>query len=168
MATLDQERHELGLVVVVLGGANQKFLGALPLHDGELRLGAVHGFTPRLRFHSFSVDPWANDEAAALEKLLPHTDALVLTDAIRDGTHYSSAALERLVRSARHAHTVIPVAIFGGPALTQEWATLSASQPVFAGEPEAGNAAGALKALLKVLLKTISPDGTTSPPPNIH
>lgn len=169
MSTLDHERRELCLTLVVLGGASESFLQALPLQGSEMRLAEVHGFTPCLRFHAFSRDPWASPaEAGKLEKLLPQTDALVLTDALSEGTHYSSAALERLVRTARPAHGTVPVAIFGGPALAQEWSSLSNSRPVFVGEPEPKSVAPAVKALLKVLLKTLSPTGTTSPPPSVR
>ena len=168
MPTLDHERHELRLVIVVLGGDSQRFIDALSLKDGELLLGEVHGFAPRLSFHRFSVDPWQSpEEAKSLEQLLPVLDGLILTDALTEGRHYSSAALERLVRSARPAHAV-PVAVLGGPALIQEWVSLAAAEPVFVGEPDTANVTLAVKALLRVLLKTVSPTGKTAPPPSIR
>jgi|SoiMethySBSTD1v2_1073268.scaffolds.fasta_scaffold07146_5 hypothetical protein len=169
MSTLDHEHHDLLLSVLVVGGASAAFLSGLPLRDGELRLGKVQEWTPRLRFEGFSVDPWSGDgsEGARLESLLPQVDALVLTDALAEGTHYSSAAVERLSRALGPVKLRVPAAIFGGPALAQEWTTLSGAQPVFVGEPTPENVMPAVKGVLKVLLKTLSPTGKTIPPPDV-
>ena len=168
MSTLDHEHHDLWLTVLVVGGASNAFLAGLPLKEGELRLGEVQGWTPRLRFEGFSVDPWAGDgaEGAKLETLLPQMDALVLTDALAEGTHYSSAAVERLSRLLGPVKRV-PTAIFGGPALAQEWSSLCGAEPVFVGDPTPENVMPAMKGVVKVLLKTLSPTGKTLPPPDI-
>jgi hypothetical protein len=92
-------------------------------------------------------------------------DALVLTDALAEGTHYSSAVVERLSRML--AVKRVPTAIFGGPALAQEWATLSGAEPVFVGDPTPDNVMPAMKGVVKVLLKALSPTGKTLPPPDI-
>jgi hypothetical protein len=167
MSTLDHEHHDLWLTVLVVGGASNAFLAGLPLKEGELKLGEVQGWTPRLRFEGFSVDPWAGDgaEGAKLEALLPQMDALVLTDAFAEGTHYSSAAVERLSRLLGPVKRV-PTAIFGGPALAQEWSSLC-GEPVFVGDPTPDNVMPAMKGVVKVLLKTLSPTGKTLPPPDI-
>jgi hypothetical protein len=168
MSTLDQDHHELHLTVLVVGGASEVFLAGIPLKEGELRLAEVQGWTPRIRFHGFPVDPWSGDgsEGARLEQLIAAADALVLTDALAEGTHYSSAAVERMSRLLG-LKAGLGTAIFGGPALAQEWSTLSGTQPVFVGEPEPDNVIPAVKAIVKVLLKTLSPTGKTIPPPDV-
>ena len=168
MSTFDHDTHDLLLTIVVLGGASTQFLGGLALTDGELRLGEVQGWHPRIQFHAFGVDPWANaQEAARLEQIAPAIDGLVLTDALSEGTHFSSAAIERLSRLLGPVKLGIPVAIFGGPALAQEWSTLTGIPPVHVADPVPEQVMPTFKALVKVLLK-VQPTGKTIPPPSVH
>ncbi len=164
MPTVDGQHHEIRIEVVVLGGANEVFLAPLGLENGELQLREVQTYRPRFVFVSFPVDPWSDDsKGAALEKLIPYLDALVLTDGLGQGMHYSSAALERLSRVLRPGKIAVPTAIFGSGALTQEWATLSGVPPLHIAEPHAENALPTVKALAKVLL---SSHMRSQPPPN--
>jgi hypothetical protein len=86
-----------------------------------------------------------------------------LTDALSEGTHYSSTAVERLSRLLTPVKISVPAAIFGGPALAQEWETLSGFAPVVTANPESDNALPTVKALAKVLLR--SQMKSTPPPP---
>jgi len=168
MSTFNHDTKDLVLTVVVLGGASKQFLSGIALTDGELRLGEVQGWHPRIHFHTFGVDPWANSaEGARLEQIAPTIDGLVLTDALTEGTHFSSAAIERLSRLLGPVKLGIPVAIFGGPALVQEWSTLTAIEPVHIAEPTSEHVMPTVKALVKVLLK-VQPTGKTIPPPSVH
>jgi hypothetical protein len=168
MSTFDHDSHDLLLTVVVLGGFSKQFLSGLALSDGELRLGEVQGWHPRIHFHTFGVDPWADSsEAARLERVAPSIDGLVLTDALIEGTHFSSAAIERLSRLLGPVKLGIPVTIFGGPALAQEWSTLTGIDPVYVAGPVSENVMPTVKALVKVLLK-VQPTGKTIPPPSAH
>jgi hypothetical protein len=163
MPTIDAEHHSLELKVIVLGGASRAFLEALSLEDGVLRLGQLQGWSPSLHFYSFSVDPWsAREEAETLEALLPHADGLVLTDALGDGQHYSSQALERLVRALGPGRHQLPTAIFGFAALSAEWGSLAGEPPVFAAEAQPENVMAVVKALAAALLRAKM---RSSPPP---
>jgi hypothetical protein len=166
MPTVDHEHHDLELRIVVMGGMSREFCSALGLGEhGELVLNEIQGWKPRLVFHAFPLDPWAGDGAAGaeLERMVAYADGLVLTDALAHGTHYSSSAVERLGRTLGPTKRGLPAAIFGGPALAQEWETLSGVKPVIVTEPEGGRAQEALKALARVLLR--SQMKSTPPPP---
>jgi hypothetical protein len=165
MPTVDREHHDLRIEILVIGGAAELFTQGLELDKGELRLGEVHGWKPRMVFETFPVDPWAGDGAAGvrLEKLLPYADALVLTDALKEGTHYSSTAIERLSRALGPVKISVPTAVFGGPMLAQEWVTLIGHKPVIVLDPEAENALSIVKAIAKVLLRAQMK--STPPPP---
>jgi hypothetical protein len=165
MSTFDPQQHDLRLNVLVMGGASDLFLRGVPMAEGELKLGEVQGWHPRIQFHGFGVDPWTGDgaERARLEQLVPMTDGLVLTDALVEGTHYSSSAVERLSRLLRPMKIGLPTAIFGGPALALEWSTLSGVAPVHVTDPVLDNVMPTVKALLKLLLKKQT--GKSIPPP---
>jgi hypothetical protein len=60
----------------------------------------------------------------------------------------------------------VPTAIFGGPALAQEWKSLSGIAPVFVGDPTPDHAMPAVRALAKVLLR--SGMRSTPPPPPVE
>jgi hypothetical protein len=165
MPTVDHEHHDLVLRIIVIGGSSELFANSLPLVDGELSLGEFQGWHPKLIFSVFPLDPWAGDGASAteLERLVPYVDAVVLTDALAEGTHYSSSAVEHLSRTLAPVKIGIPSAIFGGPALTQEWETLSGRRPIIVTEPTEENAMAVVKALAKILLR--SKMKSTPPPP---
>lgn len=165
MPTVDHERRDLVVRVAVIGGASEVFTASLPLQDSELALGEVQGWHTRFLFTSFPLDPWAGDgvSGAELERLLPYVDGLVLTDALVEGTHYSSSAMEHLSRALGPVKIGIPTVIFGGPALTQEWETLSGRKAVGVVEPTGENATGAVKTLARVILR--SHMKSTPPPP---
>jgi hypothetical protein len=165
MPTLDSAHHELEFRIMVVGAESDAFAQALPLKDGHLYLGELQGWRPHLSFTCFATDPWAGDgsQGAKLERLLPHTDALVLTDALREGHHYSSTAMERLSRVLRPAMTGLPAAIYGGHALEQEWTTLSGRAPIRVAEPVKENAMVLVKAICSVLLR--SKMRSVPPPP---
>lgn len=165
MPTVDHDTHDLRMEIIVVGGASELFVSALALTDGELRLHETQGWKPRFVFEAFPVDPWSGggERGAALQKLVPYLDALVLTDALLEGTHYSSTAVERLSRALKPVKIGIPTAIFGGPALAEEWTTLSGFAPIWVGDPTADNAMTAVKGLAKVLLRAQMK--STPPPP---
>ncbi len=168
MPTVDADRHEVRFRIAVIGAASAPFLEPLNLRDGELELREVQGHTPRFEFSAFPHDPWAGDASSgrALEELVPYLDALVLTDAFDAGTHYSSSALERLRGLLNPAKLHLPAAIFGGPALVQEWESLSETKAVYSAEPNAEHALPAVKALARVLLS--SRMRSTPPPPGVQ
>jgi hypothetical protein len=165
MADLDQEQHQVVFRVAVIGNVGQRFLDALPLKNGELELGAVAGYHPRFIFQSFPDDPWAGDgsEGAALEALVPNLDALVLTDDFATGTQYSGSGVERLSKVLAPIKLRIPAAIFGGPALAEEWQSLSGAAVLHVSDPASGDATAIVKALAKALLR--SNIRSTPPPP---
>ncbi len=167
MPTIDEETRELLFQVVVMGGASPLFVDALELEDGELRTGPVQGWQPRFHFEAFPLDPWAADGASgkSLERLVPYVDALVLTDALASGTHYSAAAVERLGRTLGPGKLHVPSVVFGGRALAEEWQTLSGAAPVLVVESKPDQAYAAFKALAKVLLR--SRMRSTPPPPPV-
>lgn len=156
MPTVDGEHHEILFQVAVLGGTSENFVGFLDLRNRVLELGEVQGYRPRFAFATFPADPWGGQgtPGADLEKLVPYLDAVVLTDAFSEGTHYSSTALERLIRVLAPGKVRLPAAIFGGPALTEEWRSLSGADPVFSTQPSADQALPLVKALAKALLKS--------------
>ena len=165
MPTVDHERHDVVHRVAVVGGASDLFVQGLELNGDELVLGDIQGWRPRFVFTVFPLDPWAADGAAGaeLERLAPYLDALVLTDGLSEGTHYSSSAVEQLSRVLMPVKIGLPAAIFGGPALAQEWQTLSGRDPVVTAEPSRENALSVVKVLAKVLLR--SRMKSTPPPP---
>ena len=165
MPTLDSEHRELELRIVVLGGASEMLLDALALQEDRLVLGALQGWRPSIRFRAFPVDPWAGDGTAGreLEGFVPYIDALILTDALGEGQHYSSTALEQLRRVLGPGKVGVPTAVFGHGALEQEWATLAGLVPVAAMEPRAENALPLVKSLVGALLR--SKMRSVPPPP---
>jgi hypothetical protein len=165
--TVDAEHHDLTFRIVVVGAESDAFTGALPLQGGELPAGEVQGWRPHFTFDTFPLDPWAADAEPghALEKLVPYIDALVLTDAFVKGTHYSSEAVERLSRTLSPGKLRVPAAVYGGPALAQEWETLSGQPPLAVVDPEPANAMAIIKALAKALLR--SKMKSTPPPPPV-
>src|SRR6185295_15117333 len=126
---------------------------------------AVAGYSSRLLFQLFADDPWAGDgkDGAALEALVPALDALVLTDDFSAGSHYSSSAVERLSKVLAPLKLHIPAAVFGGPALAEEWGSLSGGHVIALVDPKSDDAMPILKALAKALLR--SNIRSTPPPP---
>ena len=167
MTETDRGPRDLCLRVVVMGGASAVFVGALAQGADPLRLGTVHDFELSMRFETFGVDPWAGEGAAgaALERAAHRLDALVLTDALAAGTHYSSSAVERLCRALQPARVVVPTVIYGGPALAMEWQTLTGVTPVLICEPQPDNAMPAVKALAKAALRALR---KSEPPPSVR
>jgi len=167
MATLDSEQQKLVFHVAVVGGVSQRFVQLLNLVGGELELGEVKGYRPRLAFRVFSDDPWAGDgkDGTALEEFIPSVDALVLTDAFEEGKHYSSSAMERLAKALAPVKLRIPSGIFGGPALTQEWQSLTGAPAVHVSDPRGDDALSVVKALARALFR--SGVRSTPPPPNV-
>jgi hypothetical protein len=165
MPTINPDQHDLVFRVIVMGGASEAFVQGVPLENGELHAGEVQGWRPRFSFEAFPLNPWSGDAqaAAALEKSIAYADALVLTDALAEGTHYSSSAVERLGRLLAPTRLRIPAVIFGGPALALEWESLSGVKPVAVVDPNPDHAMAAVKALAKVLLR--SRMKSTPPPP---
>ena len=165
MADLDPEQHQVVFRVAVIGSVGQRFLELLPLKDGELELGAVAGYHPRFIFQQFPDDPWAGDgsQAAPLEALVPTLDAVVLTDDFSAGTHYSGSGVERLAKTLAPLKLRVPSAIFGGPALAEEWQSLSGAPVLHVSDPASGDATSIVKALAKALLR--SNIRSTPPPP---
>jgi hypothetical protein len=158
MPTLDGESRRLELCVAVVGGRSDAFLSALPLSDNVFNVGEVHGLATTLVLESFPiVDPWAGEgsEGSRLAALKPRLDALVLTDSLDAGSHYSSAALERLCALLSPGKVGIPAAIFGGPALAMEWQSLTGVEPVFADAPSDDNALRAIRTLAKTTLRSL-------------
>lgn len=166
MPTVDHERNDLVLRIMVVGGASDLFTESLGLQQGEMPLAEIQGWRPRLQFTTFPLDPWSDNAVASeLERLIPYVDGLVLTDALAEGTHYSSSAVEHLSRVLSPLKIGIPTGIFGGPALTQEWETLSGHPPVAVVEPVPEQALTVVKGLAKVLLR--SHMKSTPPPPAV-
>lgn len=153
MPTIDAEHHEIELRFLVLGGASDELLESLPLEDGCMVLGQLQGWRPRLVFRAFSVDPWAHGEAELLEAFVPYTDGLILTDALGEGQHFSSVALERLSRVLGPARLGLPTAIYGMHALEEEWTSLAGTKPVVVMEPRMENGLGVVKVLAGSLLR---------------
>jgi hypothetical protein len=167
MATELDESRQLRLRVVVMGGASEQFISALSLKDGEMPLGQVHGFDATVVFESYPVDPWSGDGSAgaALEKAAHRLDALVLTDALTEGTHYSSSAVERLCRALQPARVGAPAVIYGGPALAMEWQTLTGVAPLLVCDPTPENAVQAARAVAKGALRALR---RSEPPPSVR
>jgi len=165
--TSDAPSRDLRLMVVIMGGASDSFVRALHLTGDTMPLGVVHGFDLSMTFEAYSVDPWSGDAKAgvALEQAAHKLDALVLTDALTPGTHYSSSAVERLCRALQPARVVLPTVIYGGPALAMEWQTLSGVAPVMVCDPTPEHALPAVKALAKAALRALR---RSEPPPSVR
>jgi hypothetical protein len=165
MAAVDPEQHQVVYRVAVIGGVGQRFVERLSLSNGELELPEVLGYRPRLAFSLFPDDPWSGDgsEGSALEALVPALDALVLTDDFSSGAHYSSAAVERLSKVLAPIKLRIPAAVYGGPALAEEWSSLSGASVVQVTDPGSDDSMSIIKALVKPLLR--SNFRSTPPPP---
>lgn len=156
MPTVDSDHQRIELRILVFGGASDCFLGSLGLEAGSLALGILQGWRPTLSFCSFGVDPWAESEerGRALETQLPYTDALVLTDGLAGGEHYSSKATERLWRCLGPAQRGIPTAVFGHRALAEEWQSLSGVAPIAIHDPIPAQAQPIVRAVATVLLRS--------------
>lgn len=167
MATLDSEQQKLVFHVAVIGGVSQRFVELLNLTGGELELAEVKGIRPRLAFRVFSDDPWSGDgkEGVALEELVPSLDAIVLTDAFEEGKHYSSSAVERLAKALSPMKLRIPSGVFGGPALAEEWQSLSGVPPMHVADPRGQDALSVVKGLTRALFR--SGIRSTPPPPPV-
>ena len=168
MAAVDPEQHELVFHVAVIGSVGERLGALLKLNDGQLELGQLQGYKSRFVFRMFPDDPWAADGAAgqALEQLVPSLDALVLTDDFSTGNHYSSSGVERLAKVLSPLKLRLPSAVFGGPALAQEWQSLSGVPVLVQTEPRSDDAMPIVKSLAKVLLR--SSLRSTPPPPSAH
>jgi hypothetical protein len=168
MADVDSQQQALVFQVAVIGSVGQRFLELLNAQNGELELGAVAGYHPRFVFTVFPDDPWAGEAEAgtALEQLAPQLDALVLTDDFTTGCHYVGSAIEKLSKVLSPVKVHVPTGIFGGPALEQEWASLSGTPVVAQIDPKSEDAKSVLKGLTKALLR--SRLGSTPPPPSIR
>ena len=165
MVKLDEEARALKLTVLVMGGASEAFLEALSLEAGEMHLGACQGYATTIAFEAYPVDPWSGDGAAGarLGQSIPAADALVLTDALTQGTHYSSSAVERLERILG-PRKGIPTGIYGGPALAMEWETLTGKPPACVMDPTADNARPVVKAVAAAALRTLRKSEPPPPP----
>jgi len=168
MPTIDTDHQDLVFRTLVMGAGSQAFVESLPhLENGSLSPGEVQGWRPRFTFETFPVNPWADDGhfGHALERMVPYTDALVLTDALHQGMHYSSSAVERLSRTLGPIAMRLPAVIFGSASLAQEWETLSGKKAVAIVEPTPAQAMTVIKALAKALLR--SKMRSTPPPPPV-
>jgi hypothetical protein len=168
MAAVDAEQHQVAFHVALIGSVGKRFLELLKASDGELELAAVAGYRPRFVFKSFADDPWAGDgtDGATLEQLVPALDAVVLTDDFAAGAHYSSSAVERLAKVLSPIKLRIPSAVFGGPALAEEWSSLSGASVLAQVDPSSDDAMSVLKAVAKALLRANF--RSTPPPPSAH
>lgn len=166
MPTVDGEHREILFQVAVIGGVSERFTGQLDLRNSELHLGEVQGYRPRFAFATFPADPWEGDGSKGhdLERLVPYLDAVVLNDALNEGAHYSSTALERLSRALSPGKLNVPTSVFGGPALAQEWQSLSGVVPVLVVEPGPDQALLCVRALAKAVLR--SKMKSQPPPPS--
>ena len=166
MAAVDPEQHEVVFRIAVIGGVGERFVDSLKLSNSELELGVVAGYRPRFVFTLFAVDPWAGDaaEGRALEELASSLDGLVLTDDFAAGSHFSSSAVERLSKVLSPLKLHIPSAVFGGPALAEEWQSLSGAPLVAHVDPAAEHAQTVVKALVKALLRS---NIRSTPPPAV-
>jgi hypothetical protein len=167
MAAVDSELHRVLYRVAVIGGVGERFIQRLSLNAGELELPEVLGYRPRITFRVFPDDPWAGDgaEGSALEQLVPELDALVLTDDFSAGAHYSSGAVERLAKTLAPMKLHIPTVIYGGPALAEEWSSLSGTPVLQVTDPSSDDAMSVVKPLVKALLR--SNFRSTPPPPGV-
>lgn len=165
MADVDPAQHEVVFRVAVIGGVGKRLLQLLKAHDGELSLGSVAGYKPRLLFQVFADDPWSSgsNDGARLEELVPQLDAIVFTDDFAEGFHYSSTAVERVSKTLAPLKLRIPSAVFGGPALAEDWSSLSGAPVLAQVDPKSEDAPAILKALVKALLR--SNIRSTPPPP---
>lgn len=102
-------------------------------------------------------------DGTRFEALVPHVDAIVFTDDFADGFHYSSTAVERISKTLAPLKLRIPSAIFGGPALAEDWSSLSGAPVLAQVDPKSEDATSILKALVKALLR--SNIRSTPPPP---
>lgn len=168
MASVDSEQHEVVFQVAVIGSVGERLTALLKLNNGELELGQLQGYKSRFVFQMFPDDPWQAEGGAGqqLEQLVPMLDALVLTDDFTIGTHYSSSAVERLAKVLSPIKLRLPSAVFGGPALAEEWQSLSGAPVLAQADPRGDDAVLIVKALARALLR--SNFRSTPPPPNAH
>ena len=166
MPTIDTDHHDLVFRTLVMGAASQLFVESLPIENGALSPGEVQGWRPRFTFETFPVDPWADEtHGATIERLVPYVDALVLTDALDQGMHYSSTAVERLNRTLGPVALRLPAVIFGSAALAQEWESLSGKKAVAIVESTSSQAMTVIRALAKALLRSKMRSIPPPPPP---
>ncbi len=168
MAAVDPEQHEVVFNVAVIGSVGRRLLERLNASDGVVELPPVAGYRSRFVFRVFADDPWAADAAdgAALEQLVPALDALVLTDDFASGSHYSSGAIEKLSQVLAPIKLRIPSVVFGGPALAEDWGSISGAPVLAQVTPSSEDALSVLKALTKALLR--SNLRSTPPPPSVR
>lgn len=168
MAAVDPEQHEVLFNVAVIGNVGHRLLERLKAADGVVELPPVAGYTSRFVFRVFADDPWSGDasDGAALEQAVPSLDALVLTDDFSVGAHYSSAAIEKLSKVLAPIKLRIPSAVFGGPALAEDWGSISGAPVLVQVTPSSDDATSVLKALAKALLR--SSMRSTPPPPSVQ
>lgn len=168
MAAVDPEQHEVVFNVAVIGSVGHRLLERLKADGGIVELPPVAGYRSRFAFRVFADDPWAGDasDGAALEQWVPSLDALVLTDDFAAGSHYSSAAIEKLSKVLAPIKLRIPSAVFGGPALAEDWGSISGAPVLTQVAPSTDDATSVLKALAKALLR--SNLRSTPPPPSVH
>jgi hypothetical protein len=168
MAAVDPEQHEVVFHVAVIGSTGQRLNELLKLESGALTLAQLQGYKSRFVFQMFPDDPWADANAGQeLEQLVPSLDALVLTDDFSEGRHYSSSAVERLAKVLSPIKLRVPSAVFGGPALAEEWQSLSGAPVLAQADPREGDAVPIVKALAKALLRS-NFRSTPPPPPAAH
>jgi hypothetical protein len=168
MAAVDSEQHEVVFHIAVIGSVGERLLGLLKLEGGTLELAPVQGYRSRFVFRVFPDDPWAEGSSAGaeLEQLVPSLDGLVLTDDFAAGCHYSSQAVEKLSKVLSPIKLRIPSAVFGGPALAEEWSSLSGAPVLAHLPPSSEDAVPIVKALAKALLR--SNLRSTPPPPSVN
>lgn len=167
MAAVDPEQHEVVFHVAVIGSTGQRLNELLKLKGGALELAQLQGYKSRFVFQMFPDDPWAEGSAGQeLEQLVPSLDALVLTDDFAAGRHYSSSAVERLAKVLSPIKLRVPSAVFGGPALAEEWQSLTGAPVLAQTDPRGDDAVPIVKALAKALLR--SNFRSTPPPPTAH
>ncbi|MDF3069077.1 MAG: hypothetical protein K0R38_4678 [Polyangiaceae bacterium] len=167
MAAVDPEQHEVVFHVAVIGSTGERLTELLKLKGGSLELAQLQGYKSRFVFQMFPDDPWAEGGAGQeLEQLVPTLDALVLTDDFSTGCRYSSSAVERLAKVLSPIKLRVPSAVFGGPALAQEWQSLSGAPVLAQTDPRGDDAVPIVKALAKALLR--SNFRSTPPPPPAH
>lgn len=169
MAAVDPEQHEVVFNVAVIGNAGQRLLERLKADDGVVELPPVAGYRSRFVFQLFADDPWAGEasDGGALERLVPSLDALVLTDDFAAGCHYSSAAIEKLSQVLAPIKLRIPCVVFGGPALAEDWGSISGAPVLAQVAPSSDDGMAVLKALAKALLRS-NLRSTPPPPPSVE
>ncbi len=166
MAVVDPELHEVAFNVAVIGSVGRRLVESLSADNGVVELPPVAGYRSRFFFRLFPDDPWSTGEGEALEQLVSTLDALVLTDDFADGCHYSSSAIEKLSQVLMPIKHRIPCAVYGGPALAEDWSSVSGTTVLLQVAPNGDGAMGVLKALARALMR--SNFRSTPPPPTVQ